>query len=93
MTSTWYVYIVRCRDGTLYTGISNDVTARLAKHNAGKGARYTRSRLPVTLVWRKRVRGKSAALSLELATKRLTREEKERLVEAALARRLRSHRP
>lgn len=77
----WFVYIVRCADDTLYTGATNDVSARVAKHNGGKGARYTRSRLPVTLVWTKRVSGKSAALKLEYQVKQLNREEKIALAE------------
>ena len=48
---TWHVYIVRCADGSLYTGLTNDLTARIAKHNSGAGAKYTRSRRPVRLVW------------------------------------------
>jgi putative endonuclease len=72
----WYVYILRCADGSLYTGATNDVHARIERHNAGKGARYTRARLPVSLVWKQRVRDKSAALSLEYAIKQLSRAEK-----------------
>ena len=50
---SWWVYLLRCGDGTLYTGITDDLDRRLAAHNAGRGAKYTRSRRPVTLVWRK----------------------------------------
>lgn len=78
----WFVYIVRCADDTLYTGATNDVAARVAKHNTGKGARYTRSRLPVALVWKKRVSGKSAALKLEYQVKQLSRREKAALAES-----------
>ncbi len=78
--ASWSVYIVCCCDGTLYTGASNDVPARVQRHNAGKGARYTRSRLPVKLVWRKRVKDKSAALRLEAAMKKLSRAQKQLLV-------------
>ncbi|MBS1149624.1 MAG: Excinuclease subunit-like protein, partial [Myxococcaceae bacterium] len=67
--ASWSVYIVRCCDGSLYTGVSNDVPARVQRHNDGKGARYTRSRRPVALVWRRRVKDKSAALRLEAALK------------------------
>lgn len=49
---SWWVYLLRCGDGTLYTGITDDLDRRLAAHNAGRGAKYTRSRRPVTLVWR-----------------------------------------
>jgi predicted GIY-YIG superfamily endonuclease len=72
----WFVYVVRCRDGSLYTGISTDVDARVAVHNGGKGARYTRSRLPVVLVHVERKRSRSTALRRELAIKALSRLEK-----------------
>jgi predicted GIY-YIG superfamily endonuclease len=65
----WFVYLLRCRDGSLYTGISVDVEARVSVHNRGKGARYTRSRLPVTLVYMERRRTRSAALKREAAIK------------------------
>ncbi len=77
----WHVYLLRCRDGTLYAGATNDLTGRLLRHAAGKGARYTRSRLPVVLVWSVRARGRGGALRREAAVKRLTRAEKLVLVE------------
>ena len=73
---SWFVYIVRCRDGSLYTGISNDVARRLTAHNRGTGARYTRSRGPVTLVHLERRRSRSAALRREAAIKALGRADK-----------------
>lgn len=76
----WFVYLARCADGSLYTGCTNDLAKRLAAHNAGKGARYTRSRRPVEFVWTKRKRDKSAAMSLEAKIKQLTRTEKLALV-------------
>lgn len=76
----WSVYIVRCRDGTLYTGITNDLARRVAAHSAGKGARYTRSRAPVTLVWSRRKRDKPSALREEYRLKQLSRAEKLSLV-------------
>lgn len=76
----YYVYILRCRDGTLYTGITTDVQKRLAAHNSGKGAKYTRSRLPVTLLYQETQPDKSAALKRELAIKKLTRAQKIRLI-------------
>ena len=85
----WHVYMVRCVDGSLYTGCTNDLARRIATHNAGKGARYTRSRLPVTVVWSVRVRDRSAALSREAKLKQLTRVAKLALVEAADQRRAR----
>ncbi len=61
----WKVYLVKCADNSLYCGITNDITARIAKHNAGKGAKYTQSRLPVKLVAVSRGLSKSDALTLE----------------------------
>ena len=75
----WFVYLARCRDGSLYCGIAQDVIARIAKHDAGKGARYTRGRGPLELVAKRRCPSKGDALRLELAVKALPREEKERL--------------
>ena len=72
----WFVYVVRCRDGTLYTVISRDVDARLAKHNAGKGARYTRGRGPVALLHKERRSSQAAALRREAAIKALPRTKK-----------------
>jgi len=72
----WFIYVVRCRDGTLYTGISRDVDARLAKHNAGKGARYTRGRGPVALLHTERKSSQGAALRREAAIKALPRTKK-----------------
>src|SRR3954469_5380128 len=82
----WVVYVVRCRDGSLYTGISNDVEARVAVHNQGRGARYTRSRRPVTLVYLERRRSRSTALQREASIKALSRAEKWGLVKAGRAR-------
>ena len=76
------VYIVECRDGTLYTGISTDPDRRLREHNRGSGAKYTRSRRPVTLCYREPAGDRSAALQRECAIKRLTRREKLELIEA-----------
>ena len=76
----WYVYILRCGDNTLYTGITDDVPRRLAAHRAGKGAKYTRGRGPLELVYQERVPDKSAALRREAAIKRLKRAEKEKLI-------------
>lgn len=77
----WMVYILRCGDGTLYTGCTNDLSRRLKAHQSGKGAKYTRSRPPVTLVYQEEAADKSAALRREIALKRLTRQEKLVLVE------------
>lgn len=77
---SWYVYMLRCRDGSLYTGFTDDPERRLAVHNAGKGAKYTRSRLPVTLVYREICADKSEALRREYAIKRLKKAQKEALL-------------
>lgn len=79
----WHVYILRCGDGTLYTGATNDLPRRVARHAAGQGARYTRSRLPVALVYARRARDRGAALRAEARLKRLTRAEKLELVAPA----------
>lgn len=76
----YYVYILRCADGTLYTGITTDVERRMAVHNSGKGAKYTRGRLPVEVVYREKQPDKGAALSRELAIKKLTRVQKMELI-------------
>jgi putative endonuclease len=83
--AAWFVYVVRCRDGSLYTGISTDVAARVAVHNQGRGARYTRSRRPVTLVYVERRRFRSTALRRELAIKALPRTQKLGLIAGAAA--------
>ena len=77
---SYTLYILRCGDGTLYTGITDDVPRRLATHRAGKGAKYTRGRGPLELVWQEEVPDKSAALRREIEIKRLRRAEKERLI-------------
>lgn len=77
----WHVYILRCADRTLYTGIATDVAARVATHNAGKGAKYTRGRLPVALVYQEAVASRSAALKREHAIKRLRAVEKQQLID------------
>ena len=91
---SWWVYILECRDGTLYTGCTDDIPRRLAMHNAGKGAKYTRGRGPVALrYWeeqpdkpaalrREETPDRAAALRREAAVKRLTRAEKIRLIAA-----------
>lgn len=76
----WCVYLLRCGDGSLYAGATNDLAARLERHGAGRGARYTRSRLPVELAWVARARDRSGALRREAALKRLSRAEKLALV-------------
>lgn len=77
----WFVYILRCGDGTLYTGVTDNVPRRLAAHRAGKGAKYTRGRGPLALVYQEPQPDKSAALRREWQIKKLSRAEKLRLVE------------
>lgn len=77
---SYWVYIARCCDGTLYTGTAVDVDHRIKTHNTGKGAKYTRSRLPVEAVYREDCGDRSSALKREIAIKRLTREEKLALI-------------
>lgn len=79
MEKVWKVYILRCGDGSLYTGIATDVQARLKVHQSGKGAKYTRGRGPLELVYCEECVDKSAALKRELAIKALPKEEKEKL--------------
>ena len=72
----WFVYLLICSDGTLYCGITNNLDKRIATHNLGKGAKYTRARLPVKLYRSFQVENKSAALKLEYRIKQLTHEQK-----------------
>jgi len=76
----WYVYILKCSDGTLYTGITNDLEARLKKHNSGKGAKYTRGRTPVEIVHSQQLADKSTALKVECEIKKKTRAQKLSLI-------------
>ena len=79
----WYVYMLRCGDGSLYTGCTDNVERRLAAHRSGKGAKYTRSRLPLELVYQEAVEDRSAALRREAAIKALPRIKKLALLEAS----------
>ena len=76
----WFVYIVRCADRSLYTGVTTDATRRVAEHNDGRGARYTRARAPVSLVYLECVEDRGAALRREYEIKRMTAEGKQRLL-------------
>lgn len=80
MDKAWYVYMLRCKDGSLYTGITNDVPARLEAHRSGKGAKYTRGRGPLALVHTEQCADKSEALKRERAIKAMTREQKLQLI-------------
>jgi len=77
---SWMVYVVRCANGSLYTGITNDLAGRIADHNAGRGAKYTAAFGPVTLAWKRRKKDRSAASKLEAAIKKLPRAEKDGLL-------------
>ena len=77
----WFVYMLRCRDGSLYTGYTDNVERRLSVHQSGKGAKYTRSRLPVELAYQEELPDKSAALKREAEIKKLSRQEKELLIQ------------
>lgn len=82
LAEQWFVYILRCADGSLYTGITNDLERRLEQHNAGTASRYTRSRLPVVLEYREEQPNQSMALKRELAIKSMSRKAKEALIES-----------
>lgn len=75
-----YTYIVECKDGTLYTGWTNNLEKRIADHNNGRGAKYTRARNPVTLVYYETFEVKQEAMKREYAIKHLSRKEKEKLL-------------
>jgi putative endonuclease len=81
--ANWFVYILRCADGTLYTGITTDIERRIEQHNRGEGARYTASRRPVGLVYREPAPDRSSASSRESAIKKLGRQGKLELIRSA----------
>jgi putative endonuclease len=83
LSSPWWVYIVRCADQSLYTGIATDLIGRINKHNTGKGAKYTKARLPVTLVYQEPCADRSTASRREYAIKQLPRHKKLALIAAA----------
>ncbi len=76
---TWNVYLLRCRDGSLYCGSTNDITRRLAMHAAGTASKYTRSRLPIALAYIEDAVSRGAALKREAAIKRLKKSDKEKM--------------
>ncbi|MBK94148.1 MAG: endonuclease [Planctomycetaceae bacterium] len=79
-STDWYVYLLRCADGSLYTGMTKDLQRRIQQHNAGTAARYTRGRLPVELVYHEQATSRSQALKREYAIKQLSRVQKESLI-------------
>ncbi len=76
----YYIYIVCCSDDTLYTGSTTDINKRIAAHNSGKGAKYTRGRLPVQLVYQEQLADKGAALSREREIKKMSRQQKLQMI-------------
>lgn len=76
----WFVYILECADNSLYTGSTNNLEKRLAKHNSGKGAKYTRAHLPVKIVYSEKLANRSEANIREAAIKKLSRQEKLKLI-------------
>ncbi len=80
VSDPWHLYILKCADATFYTGVTKDITRRLGEHNAKKGARYTRTRTPVRLVYQESCASRSAALTRECAVKALSRAQKEKLL-------------
>lgn len=76
-----YTYIVKCSDGTLYTGWTNDIEKRLEAHNSGRGAKYTKTRRPVSLVYLEKFLTKEEAMKREYAIKQMSRKKKEKLIE------------
>ncbi|MDP2939083.1 MAG: GIY-YIG nuclease family protein [Candidatus Omnitrophota bacterium] len=76
----WYIYILECSDSSFYTGITTDLKERIKRHNSGDGAKYTRTRRPVRLIYAKKVDTKSEAKRKEIAIKSLSRENKEKLI-------------
>jgi len=81
MSKKWFIYIVRCKDNSLYTGITTNITRRVDEHNfSKKGAKYTRSRRPVLLVYSKQIESRSAALKLEYVFKQFDKKKKEEII-------------
>jgi len=79
-SADWFLYLVRCRNGHLYTGISTDVARRFAKHQAGKGAKYLRGKGPLELVYQQKIGTRSEALKAEIKVKKMSRQTKEKLI-------------
>lgn len=81
--TSWYVYILQCNDNSFYTGITNNLSQRLDEHNSGKGARYTRFKRPVKLIYKKRYPDKSSATRREIEIKGMSRVKKEALIKGS----------
>jgi len=80
----WHVYMVRCRNGNLYTGIATDIDRRFAEHQSGKGAKYLRGRGPLRLVFQEKIGRRSLALKMERLIKKLPKKKKERIAEGSI---------
>nr|WP_099140606.1 GIY-YIG nuclease family protein [Xenorhabdus kozodoii] len=78
--ANWYIYLIRTRDGSLYTGITTNISRRLMQHSAGKGAKYLKGRGPLTLVYQSPVSDRGIALKVEHRVKKLSKQQKERLI-------------
>lgn len=79
----WHTYILKCKDGVFYTGITNNLEQRIRAHNSGNGCKFTRCRIPVKLVYREEAQDRSSALKREAEIKSLTREKKMELIKVA----------
>ena len=79
---TWYLYMIRCKGDKLYTGITTDISRRFAEHQAGKGAKFLRGKAPLELVYQQEVGSHSDALKLEIKTKKLSKADKEKLIQS-----------
>jgi len=77
---TWFLYLIRCKDGALYTGITTDVDRRFAEHQSGKGAKYLRGKTPLTLAFQQKIGSRSAALKAEASIKKLSKADKETII-------------
>jgi len=82
---TWFLYLIRCKDGALYTGITTDVDRRFAEHQSGKGAKYLRGKAPLTLAFQQKIGSHSAALKAEASIKKLSKAEKEAIINSGWA--------
>ncbi len=78
--TTWFIYLIRCKGGALYTGITTDVNRRFVEHQSGKGAKYLRGKAPLTLVFQQQIGSRSAALKAEASIKKLSKADKETIV-------------
>jgi len=81
----WFLYLIRCKDDSLYAGITTDVDRRFAEHQSGKGAKYLRGKAPLTLVFQQRIGSRSAALKAEASIKKLSKADKETIINTSWA--------